>query len=67
MTESSLRLLVLRYQLDRSQGWGMGSGGQGEMGLPRECPHHLQRSPREGVPGAALPSSLPQEDESTST
>lgn len=32
MTESSLRLLVLRYQLDRSQGWGGGfwwAGGDG--------------------------------------
>lgn len=64
-----------RIQLEVCDAWvptgpqpGVGPGGQGEVGLPRKCLHHFQRSPREGASrGAALPSSLPWEDESTST
>lgn len=59
---------MLGYQLDHSRGGGWGFlMGRGEVGLPRECLHHLQRSPREGVPkGLPFPPPSPQEDESTS-
>ena len=46
-----------RIQLEGFNAWvptgpqpEVGHGGQGEVRLPRKCLHHLQRSPREGIP-----------------
>lgn len=55
MTESSLRLLVLRYQLDRSQGWG----GWVLVGRGRwDCPGSVRTIFR-GAPGRGFPRGCP--------